>query len=260
MNRIARRILKALLVIVVILIALAVGIVLFLGPIIKTAAEKVGPTFLGVPITVEKVSVNVFSGSFGLKNLRVGNPADKGYSADPAFAMGELRVAVNLASLPGKGPIEIKEVTILDPQVSYEVVHGVSNIDAMLKKLQGGTPATGAVAQPATEAKPAEKKEARKVIIDRFEFRNGELSYRAAITLHKAIKVPLPPIVATDIGKSSNGASMEEALGKMFGEIANGVGKAVVGVTDAVGNGAKAGSDAVQSGAKAVKDVVKGLF
>ena len=265
MNKLTRRILKVLLILAVVCVVLLVGLTLFLGPVIKTAAEKIGPRFLGVPITVEKVSVNVFSGSFGLKNLVVGNPADKGYSADPAFAMGELRVAVKLGSLPGKGPIEVREITILDPKVSYEVVKGESNIDAMLANLNH-KPAAGGEAQSKPEApapagaRPAEQKEARKVIIDRFEFRNGELSYRAAITLHKAIKVPLPPIVATDIGKSGNGATVEEAAGKMFGEIANGVGKAVISVTDAVGNGAKAGADAVKSGVKGVKDAIKGLF
>ena len=266
MNKVARRLLKVLFVVAVMLGILVVGLMLSLGPIIKTAAEKVGPKFLKVPITLEKVSVNVFSGSFGLKNLQVGNPPNKGYSTDPAFAMGELRVAVKLSSLPGKGPIEVTEVTILAPKVSYEVVNGESNIDAMLKNMQGNKPAAGAEVQPKpespakTEAKPAEKKEARKVIIDRFEFHDGELSYRSAITLHKAVKVPLPAIVATDIGKTSNGASMEEVLGKMFGEIANGVGKAVVSVTDSIGSGAKVGADAVKSGVKGMKDAIKGLF
>ena len=130
MNKLTRRILKVLLILAVVCVVLLVGLTLFLGPVIKTAAEKIGPRFLGVPITVEKVSVNVFSGSFGLKNLVVGNPADKGYSADPAFAMGELRVAVKLGSLPGKGPIEVREITILDPKVSYEVVKGESEFES----------------------------------------------------------------------------------------------------------------------------------
>ena len=131
--------LKVLAVLVVVVLVLVVVVMLYLGPIIKTAAEKLGPQVLGVPVTVQKVSVSVFGGSFGLKGVRVGNP--EGYSTDPAFALGELRVAVRLASLPGKGPIEVKEVTILAPEVSYEVVKGVSNFDAMIKHAQGGKPA-----------------------------------------------------------------------------------------------------------------------
>lgn len=273
MPKALRVFLKVLAVLAVLLVVLVVVLVLFLGPIIKTAAEKIGPKVMGVPVTVEKVSVQVFSGSFGLKGLRVGNPPDKGYSADPAFALGELRVAVKLSSLPGKGPIEVKEVTILDPKVSYEVVSGDSNIDVMLKNMQGGKSEAGGADKTKPEksekpeAKPVEKKEARKVIIDRFEFRGGELSYRAAITLHKAITVPLPPIVANDIGKSSNGTSPEEAIKRMFLEITSSVGKAVESAVTSIGSGVKAGADAVKDGAnavgkgaKGVKDALKGLF
>jgi len=98
------------------------------------------------------------------------------------------------------------------------------------------------------------------VIIDRFELRNGELSYRAGWTLHKAIKVPLPPIVATDIGKSSNGTSTEDAVGRMFGEIYSSIGKAVISAAGMLGDGVKAGADAVKDGAKGVKNALKGLF
>ncbi|MFZ4394757.1 MAG: hypothetical protein ACOYOU_03930 [Kiritimatiellia bacterium] len=266
MPKAVRVILKVLAVLAVLLVVLVVVLVLFLGPIIKTAAEKIGPKVLGVPVTVEKVSVHVFSGSFGLKGLRVGNPPDKGYSADPAFALREMRVAIKLSSLPGKGPIEVKEVTILEPKVSYEIVSSESNIDAMLKNMQGSKSPEGVEVKPKSEslekpeAKPADKKASRKVIIDHFEFRGGELSYRAAITLHKAIKLPLPPIVADDIGKSSNGTSVEEAVKRIFLEVTSCVGKAVVSATDAIGSGVKAGADAVKDGAKGVKDALKSLF
>ena len=124
----------------------------------------------------------------------------------------------------------------------------------MMKNLQSGKTAKTA------EAAPAEKKEERKVIIDHFDFRGGELSYRAAITLHKAVTIPLPPIEASDIGKSSNGTSTAEALNRIFMEIASGVGKAVISVTDSLGSGVKAGGDVLKSGVKGVKDALKGLF
>jgi hypothetical protein len=255
MKKIVRWLLKTLLIVVAVLFVLAVALVLFLGPIIKTAAEKIGPKVLGVSVTVEKVKVNVFDGSFGLKGLRVGNPAGKGFSTDPAFSLGELRVAVKLGSLPGKGPIEVKEVTILEPKVSYEVVKAESNIDALLKNMQGGKPAPAGV-----QSKTAEKKEARKVIIDRFEFRRGELSYRAGFTLGKAINVPLLPIVATDIGKSSNGTSTEEALNRMFLEMVSGVGKAVVSVPGAIGDLGKGAVGGAQNAGSAVQDAGKGAL
>lgn len=279
MKAVVRRTLKVLLVVAIVLVALLVGVLLFLGPIIKTAAEKAGPLVLGVPVTVEKVSVNAFGGSFGLKNLRVGNLP--GYSSDPMVSLGELRVAVKIASLPGTGPIEVKEITILAPKFSYEVAKGVSNVDALMARMQKKAPAGEAAgkaeasqtqppkvepprAQPAQTAQasqetPAPKKEARKVIIDRFECRGGEVSFRAGMTFGKAICLPLPPIVANDIGKSSGGTSTADAIQKMFGEIANGVGKAVVGVAGAVGDAGKAALNGVQDAGSTVKDAGKNV-
>ncbi len=260
MSKVVRRVLKVLLVVAVVLVVLLAGVLIFLGPIIKTAAEKIGPKVLGVPVTVENVSVNAFAGSFGLKGLRVGNPA--GYSSDPLVSLGELRVAVRISSLPGKGAIEVREITILEPKFSYEVVKSVSNIDALMahmqKKQAGGEPAKNEPAK--TDPATAEKKDARKVIIDRFECRSGEVSFRAGMTLGKAIKVPLLPIVATDIGRKTGGTSMADAIQKMFGEIASGVGKAVVGVAGAIGDAGKEAVGGVKDAGKGAVDKIRSLF
>ena len=274
MNVVVRRTLKILLVVTIVLAVLLVGVLLFLGPIIKTAAEKAGPLVLGVPVTVEKVSVNVFGGSFGLKNLRVGNLP--GYSDDPLVALGELRVAIKVSSLPGTGPIEIQEVTILAPKFSYEVVKGVSNVDALLARLQKKAPGGEAAAKSeparveppktkpaqvaqASQQPPPQKKEARKVIVDHFECRAGEVSFRAGMTFGQAICLPLPPIVANDIGRASGGTSIADAIQKMFGEIANGVGKAVVGVAGAIGDVGKTALGGAQDAGSAVKDAGKNV-
>ena len=262
MNVVVRRTLKILLVVAIVLAVLLVGVLLFLGPIIKTTVEKAGPLVLGVPVTVEKVSVNAFGGSFGLKNLRVGNLP--GYSDDPLVSLGELRVAIKVSSLPGTGPIEVQEITILAPKFSYEVVKGVSNVDALMARLQKKAPGNktepARVEPPKSEpAQTAQKKEARKVIIDHFECRAGEVSFRAGMTFGKAICLPLPPIVANDIGRSSGGTSTADAVQKMFGEVANGVGKAVVGVAGALGDVGKAALGGAQDAGGAVKDAGKNV-
>jgi len=250
MNVRVRRILKVVLIISFVLVFLLMAVLLFLGPIIKTAVEKAGPLVLGVPIKVEKVSVDVLGGCFRLKNLRVGNPP--GYSADPLAALGELRVAIDVSSLPGKGPVVIEEVVIVKPKFAYEVVNGVSNVDALkalLQKKLAGKIAAAQAAQAAQAASAvqvglAKKKEARKVIIDRFECRAGEVSFRGGMTFGRAISLPLPSIVLTDIGRPSNGTSLLGAVQEMFAAIANAVGKTVLFVAGAVGDVGRAALDA----------------
>ena len=270
MNVRVRRFFKGVLIASFVLVFLLMGVLLFLGPIIKAATERAGPLVLGVPIQVEKVSVDVLGGCFRLKNLRVGNPP--GYSADPLAALGELRVAIDVSSLPGKGPVVIEEVAIVKPKFAYEVVDGVSNVDALKallqKKLAGkiaaAPSAPAAPAAPTSQKAPVQeaagkKKEARKVIIDHFECRAGEVSFRAGMTFGKAICLPLPPIVANDIGRSSGGTSTADAVQKMFGEVANGVGKAVVGVAGALGDVGKAALGGAQDAGGAVKDAGKNV-
>ena len=75
MPKIVRVLLKVVVAIIIVVMLLLVAVTLFLGPMIKTAAERAGPKMLGVPVTVERVSINAFAGKVSLKNLRVGNPA-----------------------------------------------------------------------------------------------------------------------------------------------------------------------------------------
>jgi hypothetical protein len=165
-------------------------------------------------------------------------------------------------------------VIIRDLAVSYEVVTGVSNIDALQRNLpKSGKPAAAQPAEPAKETQPA-----RKVMVERFECRGGSVAYSAAFTAHKSVTLPLPLIEIHDIGKESDGVSPAEAATRMLAEVASSVGKAVTAVAGAVvdaggqvidaggkvlgqaGSAVGGGMKAVGSGATAVGDGVKGLF
>lgn len=243
MPKIIRRLLQIIAAVVAVLIVLVAVLLCFLGPTIKTAAEKIGPKVLGVPMTVEKVSVNIFAGKVALRNLRVGNPP--GYSSDPVFALGELVVDVKVGSLLGTNAIVVNQIAIHDLKVAYEVLKGVSNVQAIQARVQ---PDTGT-----KTAKEGPQKPERKVIIDRFECRGGMVSCRAGITLGQAVPIPLPPIIATGIGRESNGVTIISAIDRMVLEIFNSVGTAV---TDFLRN---VGKETIDKGADAVKSGVKGL-
>jgi hypothetical protein len=78
------------------------------------------------------------------------------------------------------------------------------------------------------------------------------------LTLHKALRLPLPGVVVTDIGKSSNGTTTEEAVTRMFMEMISSVGKVVEQAGDLLGKGAKAGVDAAKDVGKGAVDAGKG--
>jgi uncharacterized protein involved in outer membrane biogenesis len=269
--KLLKRLFKIVAVLAVVVIVLVVALIIFIGPIVKKAATTVGPRLLGVPVEMGQVSISPLFGKVRITNVRIGNPT--GYSEKPVFALGEFRFDLDTWSLFGQKPIIVNEVIIRDLAVSYEVVKGVSNIDALQKNL----PKSDKSAE-VKQADPANNQPARKVIVEHFECRGGSVAYRAAITANQSVTMPLPLIEIRDIGKESDGVSPVEASTRILGEVASSVGKAVTQVAgqvvdaggkvidasgkvigeagNLVGDGAKAAGD----GAKAVGDGVKGLF
>ncbi len=259
MMRFVRRVLKMAVGLVIVLAVLAIVALFFLGPLVKKTVNTLGPKLLGVPVSVQQVAIRPLSGSLRLEGMMIGNP--EGYSQDALFALKEVRVKIDIASLPGNGPIVIRELAIIEPQVAYEVAGGKSNLETLTAKL------AKAEKTPAPQPAQKDKKAPRKVIIDLLEFRDGQVSYRSNLTLGKAVPLPLPDLRLTAIGRDQGGIKAVDAVNKVLGELLNLVGTVVAQVGTAVLDTGKAavgaGKDVVVGGAEKVKEAgaaVKGLF
>ena len=254
-----RRLLKVVVGVVVVLALVAVIALFFLGPVVKTAVNTVGPKVLGVPVEVQGVSIRPLTGVIRLTGMKVGNP--DGYSDTPLFSLDQVRVRLDMTSLPGSGPIVITELAIIEPRVGYEVAKRKSNIAVLTANLPKSDKTKG------PKTKQGEKKEARKVIIDLLEFRDGEISYRAKMTLGQAVPLPLSGLRMTGIGREQGGITMVEAVAKVLGELLNVVGTAVANAgTAALGTGKavfETGTGTVEDGTETVKSfssAAQGLF
>ena len=259
------RLKKALRGVLIVLVVLLLALLVVPGPVVKSLVNTAGPQLLGVPVEIKSAAIRPFSGTLRLAGVRVGNP--EGYSADDLFSLGEIRVALDMRSLAGRGPIIIKELAIIEPKVAYEVVKGKSNIEALTANLSQGDKAKGKKEKKGKK----EEKEGRKVVIDLLEFRDGELSYRAKMTLGQAITLPLPGLKLTGLGREKDGMSTTEAIGKVLGELLNVVGTVVAKIGTAAVDAGKAtvdagtavvgaGVDAVGAGVGAVGSAATGLF
>ena len=269
MTVIIKRILIGLGIFAAVVAVVLVGLFIFLDSAIKAAIEKGAPTVIGCKATVEKVSVKPFSGSVRVRNLRIASP--EGYEEPELFAIEEFRVKLDVGSLFKKDtePIVIHEVVILKPLVAYEVVKGKTNFETILARF----PKDDAPDKPKDGKKPG-----RKVILDRVEFRDGQVNVRAGYTLGYGIGLPLPSLELTDIGRKSGGLTAAQAVGYVLGSLASSVTNLVtdsakfiadqaknlaegaVGAGKAVLDaGGKAGKAALDAGGKAVKGL-KELF
>jgi len=242
-----KRWLKVVIGAVFVLAVLLVALALFAGHIVKSAVNTAGPKALGVPISLQKVEVNLLNGHFGLDGLVIGNP--EGFSTPSAIRVHKVQVAVKMASLFSR-VLVIDRIYVGSPEITYEIGLKGSNIGAIQDKAAPAKPAE-TPAEP--EAKPAvDDKDARKVVITDFLIESGKINISTIGMAGNDVTIPLPTIHLTDIGKESDGATMAEVIADVFGAIGGAVSGAAAGIgrgVVAVGQGAADAGKAVGAGA-----------
>ena len=163
--------------------------------LIKRAIERFGPELTGVSVKVASVSLEPLDGRGAIKGLEVGNPA--GYKAPHALSLGEMRLAVDPASL-ASDVVHVREVSLEAPSIAYERGPGGDNLTAIQKHIESALPKS----EPARGDSKAEKKaKERRFIIDRVQVRKAKVSYGGAVD------VDVPDLTLRDLGRKSGGAT-----------------------------------------------------
>ncbi len=251
-------------VVVVLLIVIAViAITLSLDSIIKKGVETVGPRITGTPMKLGGVNLSFLSGQARLKGLVVGNPP--GFHTESAFKLADAKVKVDLKSALSDKLI-IEEILIDGPEITYEGSPSGSNIS----RIQENVAAFGKSVTPkdAAESKSQKKDPTqKKVQINHFIVKNAQLNASTSMLKGKTMTISMPDIHLKDIGKNSEGVTVQTAAAEVFAAINKSVVQSVAGAgkllekgAEAVGEAAKGiGSEAGKTGSKAVEGL-KGLF
>jgi len=251
-------------VIVVLLFVVALTMIgVYLNSMIKVGVEAVGPKITGTTVKLDAMDLSLLSGQGRLKGLVIGNPP--GFQAERAFKLVDAKVHVNLKSALSDKLI-IEEILIDGPEITYEGGASGSNIS----KIQENVTAFGKSVAPKEGAESKSQKKdptQKKVQINDFILKNGKVTMSATMLKGQALTIPLPDIHLRDIGKGSEGVTVQKAAAEVFAAINKSVVQAVAnsgkllekGAT-AVGEAAKGlGSEASKSGSKAVEGI-KRLF
>ena len=163
--------------------------------LIKRAIERFGPELTGVSVKVASVKLEPLDGRGAINGLEVGNP--KGYQAPHALSLGEMRLAVDPASLTSD-VVHIRELSLEAPSIVYERGPGGDNLTAIQKHIESALPK----AEPAKGDGTAEKKaKERRFIVDRVQVRKAKVSYGGAVDLD------VPDLTLRDLGKKTGGAT-----------------------------------------------------
>jgi hypothetical protein len=192
-----------------------------LDSIVKAVIERYGSEATQASVTLKSVKLSPTAGSGEMSGLSVKNP--KGFSSNDAIALGDIKMALDIASLQSN-TIIIKDVTILQPAIAYEFAAGGGNLEALQKNVQayaakfsGGktTPDQSASADKAAASKQPEKK----VIIENLTIRDGKISIAHQALQGRTLSGTLPTIQLKDIGKDKGGATPAEVADKVIGTI-----------------------------------------
>lgn len=234
----------------VVLAALAliavISMALFLDSIVKKGIETAGPQVMKAPVTVEGVSLSVFSGKGKVTGLTVGNP--EGFHTFSAIKCGTATVQVRPSTIMS-GKLVIQSVRIEAPEITLEAGLKGSNLGALLANL-------GSYSASQSQAKPGEKSSSRKLQVDDFAIIGGKVNLSLTVMVGKAASVPLPDIHLTNLGTGPDGITTAELTEKVVKEIVESATKAAGGIAGKTAeNLGGAVKDAGNSLDKAAKDL-----
>ena len=267
--------LKIIGILIVVLIIALFAIILNLGKIVKTGINTVVPQVTKCEAHVDDVNFNVFGGKFEIKNLVIKNP--EGYKTDHAFALGHIFVNVNMGSLMSD-VIEIDQVLIDAPEITYEVGLGNSNLNTILENVNSSLPSSD---EEKKEEKEEKKEGGKKVVVNLVKVTNGKIGVSAKIAGGMEAPIVLPDIEIKDLGKKEGGISMVQAAaitlkttllsifdvlkssGKLLLDGAKAIGEGIVDGVKSLGDGAKDSikslGDSAKEGVKSLEDGAKSL-
>lgn len=181
---------------------------LWLGTLVRIAIVEIGSRLTKTTVKLENVRIDLLNGLVQLDGLEIGNPP--GFTAPNAVRLGTARVVLNVRSVLSD-TVVIDEILVEAPDVTFEGLP-TSNLSV----IQGNVTA----AVPAGSSKPADNKPAatgsRKLLIKKISLVNGRVAARLG---GQSLRLALPNIHLTDIGKESGGATPEQAFSTVFSAI-----------------------------------------
>jgi uncharacterized protein involved in outer membrane biogenesis len=244
-----------------VLIVVAVIVVgLFLGSIIKTGMNAVGPKITQTPFTVDSVSVSLLTGSAGINGLVLGNP--EGFKTPQAISVGKAAVSVAPFSVLSS-KIVVKSVEVRSPEITFEGnPFGANNLSKIMDNVNaaaGGGGKTGTNATAQAGAKPGKKLE-----VDDFLITGAKVHVSLTGMGGKEMTLPLPDIHLTNLGKDGDGITPAELTKDVLGQITaatiKAVGDAVTNLGKGATDAAKGAGQAVGEGVNKITKGIGGLF
>ncbi|MDB6115138.1 MAG: hypothetical protein JWQ62_2083 [Lacunisphaera sp.] len=238
---------KILLALVILLLAGYFVLAYFMGSIVKTGVNRFGPKVTKTTVVLDSASLSPLSGTGTLKGLTVGNPP--GWTSERAFYLGQVHIVMHPMSV-FSDHIDIDEITIDQPEFTYETKIVSSNIKDLLKNIEdfagGGDKAT------------TKSGKEIKLVVKKLRLTNGKAILGLGPT---AIPLPLPTIALDDLGVKEGGITPDQMAGAVMKQVLGQIVTASASALTKVGGTAGAGAaNAATDAAKKAGEGIKSLF
>lgn len=244
-----------------VLIALAVIILLIclnLGSTVKVVGSKLVTDLTKGETTIGDASISLFTGKVTLTDILIKNPQvnAKGeavsFTNPDFFKLGKIDITIDVASLM-KDAIEIKEILIESPQITYEKTPlNDSNLHVILANVEAATKSGDKPKDTTAPKQDSDSQEAasKKVIIDHLLISNASVNLSSC---GLTAPMSIPKVELKDIGRASEGVGMGTAICETFTSL-------FTAIFDGVKNLGVAVLDITKDAGKQLKDAGKQLL
>jgi hypothetical protein len=212
---------KALIIVGGIVLVLAIvvwQVVANLDSIVAGMIEDIGTETLKTKVSVSGVSIDMKAGTAGIAGMTIANP--DGYKSTNIFEMEGIEVQLDLSSV-NKEVLLIKSIKISGPKINFEgEADGGSNMQTLMDNMNSGS----------SEEAETNDGEAKRMIIDRFEFSGGQVHAISEAKPGEEVDMKLPSISMSGIGKAEGGVTAnvvaEEITHELIGAVITAAAKA----------------------------------
>ena len=212
-----------------------------LNDIVKATVEKVGSDVTGTEVTLDKVEISLTAGQGSLFGFRMTNP--EGFQSEQAFRFDEVTIKLDVTTV-ASDPVVIKEVVVLNPEITYEIVAEETNVEVIEENVEayaGDEDGDG-----------GDEGEGPNIVIENLYLRGGKVKVLASQFTDEEMSVDLPDIHLTDIGRDDRGATpaaiAKEVMGSLLGSMTTAVAAIDISeITDSIGQSLEDAAEAIDT-------------
>lgn len=197
----------------------------FIGPIVKTGAETLGPQIAQVAVKLKAVDVSLLTGSAAVKGLIVGNP--KGYQTPEAIKVETASISLDPFSV-FSDKIRVRSIYVKSPEITYDGGLRTNNLSKILENVNAAAKKGGPAPSDASTGKKEDgQKPAPKIEVDDLLMTGAKVHVYLKGISSQEIILTLPDIHLTGLGKDSDGITAAELVTIVFGHITSSTVKTV---------------------------------